>query len=96
MDVETAYARRNDFLFIDVREPYEYEAGHIEGARSIPIAELHDRLAELPADREVVAYCRGPFCAYAHQAVRTLQSAGRAARRGGDAPARRRPAEAES
>ena len=73
--------RRGDVVLVDVRPAEEFEAGHIEGARSIPIAELQDRLAELPADREVVAYCRGPFCAYAHQAVRTLQSAGRAARR---------------
>jgi rhodanese-related sulfurtransferase len=73
--------RRGDVVLVDVRPSEEYAAGHIEGARSIPIAELQDRLAELPADREVVAYCRGPFCAYAHHAVRTLQSAGRAARR---------------
>jgi rhodanese-related sulfurtransferase len=73
--------RRGDVVLVDVRPAEEFEAGHIEGARSIPIAELRDRLAELPADREVVAYCRGPFCAYAHQAVRTLQAAGRAARR---------------
>ena len=59
----------------------EFEAGHIEGARSIPLDELEDRLAELPADREVVAYCRGPFCAYAHEAVRQLQAAGPSARR---------------
>jgi rhodanese-related sulfurtransferase len=73
--------RRGDVVLVDVRPGEEYAAGHIEGARSIPIDELRDRLAELPADREVVAYCRGPFCAYAHQAVRTLQAAGRAARR---------------
>ena len=73
--------RRGDIVLVDVRPGEEYAAGHIEGARSIPIDELQDRLAELPADREVVAYCRGPFCAYAHQAVRTLQAAGRAARR---------------
>ena len=73
--------RRGDVVLVDVRPAEEFEAGHIGGARSIPIAELQDRLAELPADREVVAYCRGPFCAYAHQAVRTLQAAGRAARR---------------
>ena len=68
-------------MLVDVRPAEEFEAGHIEGARSIPIDELEDRLAELPADREVVAYCRGPFCAYAHEAVRTLQAAGRRARR---------------
>jgi rhodanese-related sulfurtransferase len=73
--------RRGDVVLVDVRPAEEFDAGHIEGARSIPIAELQDRLADLPADREVVAYCRGPFCAYAHQAVRTLQAAGRAARR---------------
>jgi rhodanese-related sulfurtransferase/DNA-binding HxlR family transcriptional regulator len=73
--------RRGEVVLVDVRPVEEFEAGHIEGARSIPIDELQDRLAELPADREVVAYCRGPFCAYAHRAVRTLRSAGRSARR---------------
>jgi rhodanese-related sulfurtransferase len=73
--------RRGEVVLVDVRPTEEFEAGHIAGARSIPIAELQDRLADLPADREVVAYCRGPFCAYAHQAVRTLRAAGRAARR---------------
>jgi rhodanese-related sulfurtransferase len=73
--------RRGDVVLVDVRPTEEFEAGHIEGARSIPIAELKERLAELPADREVVAYCRGPFCAYAHQAVRRLRRSGRSARR---------------
>ncbi|UTI64352.1 metalloregulator ArsR/SmtB family transcription factor [Paraconexibacter antarcticus] len=76
-----ARLRAGDVVLIDVRPIEEYEAGHIEGARSIPIEELESRLAELPADREVVAYCRGPFCAYAHQAVRRLQADGRQARR---------------
>ena len=76
-----ARLRRGDVVLVDVRPVEEFEAGHVEGARSIPIAELQDRLAELPADREIVAYCRGPFCAYAHEAVRTLRSAGRRARR---------------
>lgn len=70
-----------DAILVDVRPPEEFAAGHIEGARSIPLAELERRLAELPPDREVVAYCRGPFCAYAHEAVRRLNDAGRAARR---------------
>ena len=56
-------------------------AGHIDGARSIPIDELERRIDELPAEAEVVAYCRGPFCAYASAAVRQLQSRGRRARR---------------
>ena len=76
-----ARLRKGDVVLVDVRPREEFEAGHIEGARSIPIDELEGRLAELPADREVVAYCRGPFCAYAHEAVRSLQAAGRRARR---------------
>src|SRR5215210_8088740 len=76
-----ARLRKGDVVLVDVRPAEEFQAGHIKGARSIPIDELEDRLAELPADREVVAYCRGPFCAYAHEAVRSLQAAGRAARR---------------
>jgi len=72
---------KRDVVLVDVRPPEEFAAGHIEGARSIPLAELERRLAELPADREVVAYCRGPFCAYAHEAVRQLNDAGRKASR---------------
>ena len=73
--------RRGDIVLVDVRPGEEYAAGHIAGARSIPLDELKARLAELPADREVVAYCRGPFCAYAHEAVRQLRAAGLDARR---------------
>ena len=76
-----ARLRMGDVVVVDVRPTEEFEAGHIRGARSLPLDELEDRLAELPADREIVAYCRGPFCAYAHQAVRRLQAAGRSARR---------------
>ena len=76
-----AKLRAGDVVLVDVRPTEEFEAGHIAGARSIPIEELRSRLAELSADREVVAYCRGPFCAYAHEAVRLLQSDGREARR---------------
>jgi rhodanese-related sulfurtransferase len=72
---------RGDVVLVDVRPVEEFAAGHIDGARSIPIEELRRRLDELPGDREVVAYCRGPFCAYAHEAVRTLRAAGRSARR---------------
>jgi rhodanese-related sulfurtransferase len=68
-------------ILVDVRPREEFEAGHVEGARSIPIEELERRLEELPADREIVAYCRGPFCAYAHEAVRRLVESGREARR---------------
>ena len=76
-----ARLRKRDVVLVDVRPPEEFEAGHIRGARSIPLDELEDRLAELPADSEIVAYCRGPFCAYAHEAVRQLHNAGRSARR---------------
>jgi rhodanese-related sulfurtransferase len=73
--------RRGDVVLVDVRPAKEFAAGHIDGARSIPLDGLRERLAELPADREVVAYCRGPFCAYAHEAVRQLRAEGRTARR---------------
>jgi rhodanese-related sulfurtransferase len=73
--------RRGDVVLVDVRPREEYAAGHIDGARSIPLDELQHRLDELPPDREVVAYCRGPICAYAHEAVRQLHASGRDARR---------------
>jgi rhodanese-related sulfurtransferase/predicted transcriptional regulator len=72
---------RREVVLVDVRPAEEFEAGHIEGARSIPLEELEQRLTELPAESEVVAYCRGPFCAYAHDAVRRLHAAGRSAQR---------------
>jgi rhodanese-related sulfurtransferase/predicted transcriptional regulator len=80
-DELVARLARGDVVLVDVRPEEEYAAGHIDGARSIPIDELERRLSELPRGREVVAYCRGPFCAYAHEAVRQLQAAGRKARR---------------
>ncbi|MFV0257388.1 MAG: ArsR/SmtB family transcription factor [Acidimicrobiales bacterium] len=70
-----------DLLVIDVRPEPEYAAGHIAGARCVPIDDLDRHLAELPDDLEVVAYCRGPFCVYADEAVRRLASGGRRARR---------------
>jgi rhodanese-related sulfurtransferase len=73
--------RSGDLVVVDVRPAHEFAAGHIRGARSIPIAELEARIAELPEEAEVVAYCRGPYCVYAHAAVRTLTAAGRRARR---------------
>jgi rhodanese-related sulfurtransferase/DNA-binding MarR family transcriptional regulator len=83
IDCQELIARlhRGQAILIDVRPAEEFAAGHIDGARSIPLDELEQRLAELPADREIVAYCRGPFCAYAHEAVRRLHAAGRAATR---------------
>jgi rhodanese-related sulfurtransferase len=66
---------------IDVRPEVEYEQGHICGARSVPVETLRRRLAELPRDVEVVAYCRGPYCVYSDEAVRLLHQHGFRARR---------------
>jgi rhodanese-related sulfurtransferase len=73
--------RAGEVVVIDVRPRVEFAAGHIQGARSVPLDELEARLAEIPDDAEVVAYCRGPYCVYAHEAVRRLRAAGRQARR---------------
>ncbi len=66
---------------IDVRPEVEYEQGHIPTARSVPVESLERRLAELPRDLEVVAYCRGPYCVYSDEAVRLLHEYGFEARR---------------
>ena len=71
----------DDLVVLDVRPAAEYAAGHLPEAVSIPVGELRRRLAELPADREVVAYCRGPYCAFAHEAVTLLRKEGISARR---------------
>ena len=71
----------DDLVVLDVRPAAEYAAGHLPGAVSIPVGELRRRLAELPADREIVAYCRGPYCAFAHEAVALLREEGFSARR---------------
>jgi len=73
--------RSDDVVVLDVRPEDEYAAGHVPGALSIPAAELERRLSELPRDREVVAYCRGPYCVLALQAVDVLRAAGYRARR---------------
>lgn len=66
---------------LDVRPREEYAAGHIPGAVSIPLDELADRLAELPDDGQIVAYCRGAYCVLAHDAIRLLKLHGRRAQR---------------
>ena len=76
-----ARMRRRDVVLVDVRPSDEFEAGHIEGAQSIPLDELEQYFEELPKDREVIAYCRGPFCVMSHEAVRRLHAAGVSARR---------------
>lgn len=72
---------RGDVTLIDVRPHDEYVAGHIPGAISVPLAQLADRLAELSADHDVVAYCRGAFCVMAPDAVAIAKAAGRAMKR---------------
>ena len=68
-------------VVIDVRPSLEYRAGHIPGARSIPIDHLGEALDALPRRREIIAYCRGPYCVYADDAVRLLRDRGFKARR---------------
>lgn len=68
-----------DAVVLDVRPVVEYAAGHIPGALSIPLDELTERLEELPAHLEVVAYCRGAYCVFSHDAVRLLSAHGRQA-----------------
>lgn len=70
-----------DVIVLDVRPEEEYRAGHIPGARSIPVGELEARLSELPAAGEVVAYCRGPYCLFSLEAVEVLRRNGVQARR---------------
>lgn len=70
-----------DVVVLDVRPDAEYRAGHVLGARSVPPAELRSALAALPQGTEIVAYCRGPYCVYADDAVRELERRGYRARR---------------
>jgi rhodanese-related sulfurtransferase len=72
---------RGDVAVVDVRPAEEFAAGHIPGAASIPLAELAERLDELPRDVEIVAYCRGPYCVLAPQALTILRAGGFRARR---------------
>jgi rhodanese-related sulfurtransferase len=73
--------RDRDVVVLDVRPAQEFAAGHIPGARNVPISDLEQRLRQIPADAQVVAYCRGPYCAYADEAVRLLRRRGRDALR---------------
>lgn len=70
-----------DVVVVDVRPAAEHAAGHIAGARSIPIDSLAAKVKDLPAGVEIVAYCRGPYCVFADDAVRLLLRRGRTARR---------------
>ena len=70
-----------EVVVLDVRPEQEYAAGHITGARSIPVADISERLAELPREKDYVAYCRGPYCVYADEAVAVLRANGLKAQR---------------
>jgi rhodanese-related sulfurtransferase len=81
LDTETRHslmekARRGEVVVIDVRPSIEYANGHLPFARSLPLSELRQRLSELPADRDIVAYCRGPFCMMSAEAVALLKEHG--------------------
>lgn len=83
VSAEELAARLDDdgVVVLDVRPAREYRAGHIAGARSVPLDELEERIDELPHDDEVVAYCRGPYCVFSDEAVRRLRDRGIRARR---------------
>jgi rhodanese-related sulfurtransferase len=74
-------ARDGLVTVIDVRPPEEYAQGHIAGALNIPLEKLKQQLKTLPRDREIVAYCRGPWCVLSYEAVARLRKAGIQARR---------------
>lgn len=71
----------SDVLLLDVRPEDEYRSGHVDGARSVPVTDLEAYLDELPRDREVVAYCRGPYCVFSDEVVAELRERGFRARR---------------
>jgi rhodanese-related sulfurtransferase/DNA-binding MarR family transcriptional regulator len=76
-----AQARRGEVVMLDVRPQAEYAEAHLPYARSMPVAEIERRLAELPKDREIVAYCRGPFCLFSDEALKLLGRKGYRARK---------------
>lgn len=77
-------ARSGDVVVLDVRPEAEYQTAHLPSARSIPLEELKRRITELPKDKEIVAYCRGPFCLLSNEAVALLRKRGYKARKIGD------------
>ncbi|MCU0676151.1 MAG: metalloregulator ArsR/SmtB family transcription factor [Myxococcota bacterium] len=83
LDVTTLLARlrADEAVLVDVRPEHEFAAGHVPGAISLPLTALKQRVAELPRDRTVVAYCRGPYCTFSAEATRRLRALGFDARR---------------
>ena len=80
-DALTHRLAEGNAILVDVRPAIEYQQGHIAGARSIPVEQMAARLDELNPDQEVVAYCRGPYCVFADEAVTLLRARGYTARR---------------
>jgi rhodanese-related sulfurtransferase/DNA-binding transcriptional ArsR family regulator len=76
-----AQAKRGEVIVLDVRPQAEFDAAHLPHARSMPLSELSNRLAELPRDVDIVAYCRGPYCLMSDEAVKLLQAQGYRARK---------------
>jgi len=76
-----AQAKRGEVIVLDVRPQNEFDTAHLPNARSLPLSELTQRLAELPRDVEIVAYCRGPFCLMSDEAVKLLKAHGYQARK---------------
>ncbi len=70
------HAHRGDVVVIDVRPSAEYAVGHLPFARSMPVNEIEQRLTELPTDKTIVAYCRGPFCLFSEEAFQLLNARG--------------------
>lgn len=70
------HLKRGDVVLLDVRPREEYDAGHLPGALSVPVRELESELTRLPKRKRIVAYCRGPYCVYAHEAVKLLRKRG--------------------
>ncbi len=67
---------RDEIVLLDVRPEVEFQAGHLPGAISMPVSEVADRIYELPKDKQIVAYCRGPYCVYADEALEILSENG--------------------
>lgn len=81
LDELNDFTKNNNILLLDVRPTIEYEFGHITGAVSVPMNELIERLNQLPVEKEIIAYCRGPFCVLADEAVKVLREKGYKVRR---------------